>query len=138
MNYLLDTNHWIQWQRRAPPLLRRLGEISAGSNIFMPVVAQAELLVGIQNTPGGKRRDRMRALYDESIATAEILPITPRVAESFATLSVQLRADGKPIPTNDIGIAAIAVTADLTMASTDAHMRYIRGLRVEDWTASAA
>jgi predicted nucleic acid-binding protein len=53
-----------------------------------------------------------------------LLPIAPDVAEQFAEVSAQLIKKGKPIPTNDIWIAAIAlaygiifVTSELCVAS---------------------
>jgi predicted nucleic acid-binding protein len=104
----------------------------------MPVVAQAELLVGVETTPGGKRKERLRVLYEESVAiSTDILPIVSKVAEKFAVISAQLRADGKPINTNDIWFGAIALVHNMTVASTDAHMGFIRGLRVENWTLAA-
>jgi predicted nucleic acid-binding protein len=139
VNYLLDTNHWVHIQRRHPAIMAHLNALPAGSSIYMPVVAQAELLVGVETIPNGKRKSRLRELYEESVATAaDTIPIDSRVAERFAAISAQLRADGTPISTNDIWIGAIALVANMTVASTDAHMGYIRGLRVENWTAQPA
>lgn len=135
MNYLLDTNHWSYLQRRHPNVLARIAAIPADSTIYMPVVAQAELLAGVEAMSDGRRKVELRGLYEQVIASvAEVLPIDSRVAEHFASIFAQLRRDGSPIDTNDIWVAAIAMAHHLTVASSDMHLRAIKGLRVEDWT----
>ncbi len=103
----------------------------------MPVVAQAELLAGVELVPDPPRRAELRALYLQAIEqTTEIIPIDSRVAERFAAIFVQLQTTGRPLPTNDIWIAAIAMVHDLTVISHDAHFQFI-GVRCEDWTVTS-
>jgi len=44
-----------------------------------------------------------------------------------------LRAKGKPIPENDIWIAAIVKQYDLTVATRDGHFGNVEGLLTEVW-----
>ena len=76
------------------------------------------------------------ALEETIQEAAEILPIESRVAEHFANIFARLRRAGRRIETNDIWLGAIAFAHDLTVASSDGHLRFIEGLRVEDWTAA--
>lgn len=135
MNFLLDTNHWSHLQRRHPGILARLALLPEGATLFMPVVAQAELLAGVEVMNDGKRKQELRQLYEQTVRdAAEVLPIDSRVAERFAVVFAQLRRDGRPIETNDIWVSAIALAHDLTVVSSDTHFRFVQGLRVEDWT----
>jgi predicted nucleic acid-binding protein len=136
-NYLLDTNHWSPIQRRHPAVVGKLQSLPEEATLFMPVVAQAELLAGVEALPDGRRKDELRRLYEETIQeAAEILPIDSRVAEQFARIFARLRRVGRPIETNDMWLGAIALAHDLTVASSDVHLHGIEGLRVEDWTAA--
>ncbi len=136
-DYLIDTNHWSHLQRRHPGVLARLRALPGDVTLFMPVIAQAELLAGVEIVAQGMRRDELRVLYEQTVLqAAEVLPIDSRVAERFAAIFAQLRRDGRPIETNDIWVGAIALVHDLTVVSADAHLRFIHDLRVEDWTSS--
>jgi len=135
MNYLLDTNHWSYLQRNHPAVIARLRSLPSDSTLYMPVIAQGELLVGIELIVSESRKQELRTLYDRTIAeVTEILPITSQVAEQYAAIFVNLRRKGKPIETNDIWIAAIALAYDLILVTSDEHFQYVEGLKVEDWT----
>jgi tRNA(fMet)-specific endonuclease VapC len=45
----------------------------------------------------------------------------------------QLRAKGRPIPENDIWIAAIAIQYQLILVVPDGHFHEVGGLQVEVW-----
>lgn len=137
MNYLLDTNHWSYLQRGHAAVVNRIRQLPRSASLYMPVVAQAELLAGVELVPDPPRRAELRALYLQAIEqTTEIIPIDSRVAERFAAIFVQLQTTGRPLPTNDIWIAAIAMVHDLTVISHDAHFQFI-GVRCEDWTVTS-
>ncbi|MEM6602361.1 MAG: PIN domain-containing protein, partial [Verrucomicrobiota bacterium] len=50
--------------------------------------------------------------------------------EVYARIGQQLRETGKPIPTNDHWIAAIAIRHSLVLLSRDEHFNAVPGL---DW-----
>lgn len=135
MNYLLDTNHWSYIQRRHPAVVSRLQTLSSDALLYMPVIAQAELLAGVELTVAGRRKDELRRLYEQTVGeSTNILPIDAPVAEQFAAIFARLHRAGRPIETNDIWIAAIAAVHDCIVVSNDAHFHHIEGLRVENWT----
>ncbi len=81
MNYLLDTNHWSFLQRRDPAVLARLQGLPEGAVLYMPVVAQAELLAGVELTAEGNRKEELRRIYEEVICECtDVLPIDSPVA----------------------------------------------------------
>lgn len=138
MRYLLDTNHWSYIQEKRPVVLARLRQLPPEPRFFMSVATQAELLGGIELLEEGRRRLELVGLYRESVGMARrVLGINSRIAEEFARIMASLRRAGRPIETNDMWIAATARVYDLTVASSDAHFRFVPGLRVEDWTQPA-
>jgi len=135
VNYLLDTNHWSAIQRNDPVVIAHMQSLPEEARIFMPVIVQGELLVGIELAASEAKRERLQQLYEQVVAqAADVLPITPEIAEWYARIFAQLRRKGKPIPTNDIWIAAIALGHGLILVTSDEHFQHIDGLQVEDWT----
>jgi predicted nucleic acid-binding protein len=58
---LLDTNHWSYLQCNHPNVLANIQKLSEDAKIYMPVVAQAELLVGIELAVAELHKQRLRA-----------------------------------------------------------------------------
>jgi len=56
------------------------------------------------------------------------IDIDYNTADNYAKIFKQLREKGKPIPTNDLWIAASALQHDLTLFTYDKHFRFIDGL----------
>ncbi|RLB16513.1 MAG: VapC toxin family PIN domain ribonuclease, partial [Deltaproteobacteria bacterium] len=54
-------------------------------------------------------------------------------SREYAKIKNALREKGRPIPENDIWIAAIAVQYNLTLVSRDDHFKRIDGLHTEIW-----
>jgi tRNA(fMet)-specific endonuclease VapC len=54
-------------------------------------------------------------------------------ATYYGNVKDQLRLKGKPIPENDIWIAALALQHDLVLISRDEHFKVIEQLKVETW-----
>jgi len=58
----------------------------------------------------------------------ELLPHDLETAEYYALIVKKLRAKGRPIPTNDIWIAANAIKHGMALYSFDSHFEEIDGL----------
>lgn len=54
-------------------------------------------------------------------------------AREYGLIKDQLRKKGRPIPENDIWIAAVARQKDFVLATRDAHFFEIENLEVENW-----
>jgi tRNA(fMet)-specific endonuclease VapC len=54
-------------------------------------------------------------------------------ARQYARISHQLRKKGRPIPQNDLWIAALAVQHHQTVLTRDAHFNHIDGLLIKSW-----
>ena len=52
------------------------------------------------------------------------------VAPFYAKIKAQLKADGHPIPENDIWIAACAMAYNLTVVTADKHFYFIKDIAI--------
>lgn len=62
-----------------------------------------------------------------------VLPCDEGTAYQYGVIRNALRTQGRPIPENDLWIAALAGQHDLVLATRDAHFEFIEGLAVERW-----
>jgi len=62
-----------------------------------------------------------------------VLGCDAQTAEVYGRVKSALKSKGRPIPENDIWIAAISVQYDLTLASRDKHFSEVDGLKLEHW-----
>ena len=103
-----------------------------------PVTGQSDradwigVLAWLIVTPGpvfllGQPPRRNVAKLDEFLdhPVVEVLPVDADVAQIYGEIIVDLRRAGRPLPTNDIWIAAIAVRAGGTVLTFDEHFREI-------------
>jgi tRNA(fMet)-specific endonuclease VapC len=70
---------------------------------------------------------------DKFAAANRVLGCDSTTAQHYGEIKKVLREKGRPIPENDIWIAATAKQHDLTVASRDNHFDYIDGLSTEHW-----
>jgi predicted nucleic acid-binding protein len=60
-----------------------------------------------------------------------LLAVDEETADFFALIFNQLKVQGRPIPTNDIWIAASAMRHGLALATFDNHFAHISGLNLQ-------
>ena len=70
---------------------------------------------------------------DEFAAQSVILSSDADTAKRYGLIKAELKSKGKPIPENDIWIAAIAKQYDLTIVSRDHHFKEIDDLKLDEW-----
>jgi tRNA(fMet)-specific endonuclease VapC len=121
---LIDTNvysHAMKGTRDVIRVLQRVDEIG------ICTVSIGELLSGFK---AGHRESENRAELGEFLDAprVRVYPIDEGTADFYAELITQLRAVGRPIPTNDIWIAAVAMQHGLKLFSKDKHFHMIPGL----------
>lgn len=125
MNFAIDTNRYVDLARNDPHA--RAMARDAGV-IYVPFVVIAELRAGFR---AGNQTQRNAAVLDGFLALAkvEVLWADGRTVDLWATLAADLRRAGRPIPQNDLWIAALAVQSDLPLFTRDAHFGFVPGLR---------
>ena len=124
---LLDTNILIGILAKDEAILSRLVETEA---VFLPSIALGELYFGAFKSA---HPDDNAERIDRLAASTAILYCDGTTALHYGRIKTGLRAKGRPIPENDIWIAAIAQQHGLTVVSRDLHFREIENLPVEEW-----
>jgi tRNA(fMet)-specific endonuclease VapC len=95
--------------------------------IIIPMTVVGELFFGVHKSARvAENRRRLLTLLD----LVSILPSDIKVAERYGELKLQLRNIGKPIPDNDMWIAATALEHGLPIVTNDKHFTYIEGLEI--------
>jgi predicted nucleic acid-binding protein len=119
--YCLDTVAYSHFKRGEPRIAALL---DSAEWIGIPVTVLGELFAGFER---GKQKPKNVAELDKFLAApvVEILAVDRRTAEIFGAMVAELRARGRPLPTNDIWIAAASVRAGATLVTWDAHFREI-------------
>ena len=118
---VLDTSAYSHLQRGG----RQATELIDGAEwIGMPAIALGELRAGFLL---GGRRERNEAALREFLSNAvvEVLSVDDEVSRHYADIVLDLRQAGRPIPTNDIWIAATAARAGAMILSSDDHFTAI-------------
>jgi len=62
-----------------------------------------------------------------------MLPVGAQTAACYAEIRSELKAAGRPIPTNDLWIAALAREHAHPVVSRDRHFASVRGLKLIAW-----
>lgn len=70
---------------------------------------------------------------DQFAAAVQVLSCDAITAHHYGQIKEQLRSKGRPIPENDIWIAAVALQHGLPLATREDHCREVDGLQVERW-----
>ena len=96
-------------------------------NICLPVTVCGELIFGAKNSRLSAKNEKR---YHQFINTCELLNIDFLVAEIYASLRLNLKKKGKPIPENDIWIAATCLANDIPLCTFDKHFQAIKELVV--------
>ena len=96
----------------------------------IPVIVLGEFRYGIAES-------RHRAAYEAWLAAQlshfDILAVTGETAIAYATLRVSLKRSGRPIPANDVWIAALALQHRLPILSRDRHFDVVPHLERKGW-----
>lgn len=60
-----------------------------------------------------------------------IVPCDQATAEKYGRIRHALKVNGRPIPDNDIWIAALAIQHSLTLVTRDAHFQEVESLSLQ-------
>jgi predicted nucleic acid-binding protein len=124
MKVVLDTNVYRALLSGDPGVARRLAE---APGIIVPVAVLAELLFGFR---AGTRYTRNRAELDAFLGEplVEVAPASMGTAEWYGRVAAALKKKGRPIPTNDVWIAATTFEHGAELLSFDDHFAEVSGL----------
>ena len=127
MIFLLDTNIIVPWINLDYDLADK---INKSDTIYIASVVIGELYYGAMNSIHiQKNIDRI----DWAIASFPKLKIDEITSLEFGKIKAVLKKKGKPIPDNDIWIAALTIQHKLTLVTRDKHFAEVTGLHIKHW-----
>ena len=124
MRILLDSSAYSAFMRGSHEV-REL--IHAAEEVLFSAVVVGELLFGF----------RRGAYFEQNLAElrsflarpyASFVPVGPVTADRYSRVMTALKAKGRPIPTNDVWIAAHAMETGADLVSSDQHFEHFDGI----------
>ncbi len=122
-NFLVDTNIVIEVFKGNQEIADYLYKLP---DIYISSIALGELYTGINRV--SNREKHLKRLND-FLKLTTILNVDGETAAIYGELIADLYKLGKPIPTNDVWIAAIAIQYNLTLLTSDRHFEEINHLK---------
>jgi tRNA(fMet)-specific endonuclease VapC len=96
----------------------------------IPVIVLGEFRYGIAES---RHRAAYEAWLEAHLPDFEVLTVTEETAIAYAGLRVVLRRSGRPIPANDVWIAALARQHRLPVLSRDEHFDAVPDVERRSW-----
>jgi tRNA(fMet)-specific endonuclease VapC len=122
-----DTTVIVGYFRRDADLHKRIDQVS---DVYMPLVVLGELFYGAYKSANPtKMLSQVRAFLSGCI----LLEPSQETADLYGQIKANLATIGKPIPQNDIWIAAAAKEHSLPLATRDQHFSVVSGLVILKW-----
>ena len=105
--------------------------LARADQMAIPVIVLGEYRYGIAQS-------RHRAIYENWLAglllrDCAMLDISEPTTQHYAEITLELRRKGKPIPTNDLWIAALCRQHSLPLLSRDRHFDQVTGMKRMGW-----
>lgn len=125
--FLLDTNIVIALFKNDNLIKEKIIE---ATEIFISNVTVGELYFGAYKS---ERVANNISQIEDFIVSNAILNCDLATAKYYGQIKNQLKIKGKPIPENELWIAAIAMQCNLTLVSRDRHFKEINNLSLQKW-----
>jgi predicted nucleic acid-binding protein len=124
---ILDTNGLsalADGEPRVELFLQRADEIA------IPAVVLGEYKYGLRQSRNRTRHERWLVTF---LGGCRVLAVDEGTAERYAEIRDELKRIGRPIPANDVWIAALARQHALPVLSRDKHFDSVAGLTRIGW-----
>ncbi len=124
---LLDTSAYSAMRRGDE---RLLVPVQQAAEVFLTPIVMGELLFGFLGGGRGPRnRERLRDFVESPRVST--LTVDEETAERYALIRDYLRREGKPIPVNDLWIAASAAQHGLRLLTLDEHFKAVPHILID-------
>ena len=124
MRVLLDSNAYSHFVRGRADVAEVVWE---ADEVLVSAIVVGELLYGFR---GGSDFDRnvqaLRSFLNRSYVS--VVDVGPVTADHYGGIAAALRAKGRPIPQNDMWIAAHAMETGADLVSADRHFAHVDGI----------
>jgi predicted nucleic acid-binding protein len=121
LTYLLDTNVISEWTKPRPDhgVVAWL-EATDESSLYLSVVAFAEIRLGIELLPKGRKRDQLTRWLEADLARrfeGRVIEIDQPIAAAWGEIVARGRARGAAPPILDAFLMATAVVHGMTLVT---------------------
>ena len=127
MALILDTNAFSAFADGQASVTDIVGR---AERLAVPVIVLGEYRYGIAQS---RHKTSYESWLKEWIAMVPVLNIDEETTHPYAAIYLELKKKGKPIPANDLWIAALCLQHSLPLLSQDRHFDLVSGLRRLDW-----
>ena len=124
---ILDTNA-VSAVFNGEPTIRDV--LSSEPRHHLPVPVLGEYRYGLKRS---RQRKRLALLIDTLVLESIVLALDEQTSTAYADVRDELRRVGRPIPENDVWIAALARQHELPVVSRDRHFDAVRGVERLSW-----
>lgn len=124
---ILDTNALSAAAEREPAAMQAVAQ---AERVAVPVIVIGEYRMGIAQS---RYRETYERWLREWIAAVEVLEVDEETTVSYAAIGLELKRAGKPIPSNDLWVAALCRQHSLPLLSRDQHFDLVAGLQRIVW-----
>jgi tRNA(fMet)-specific endonuclease VapC len=124
---ILDTNALSAVADNEPAAVRIF---SQAASVELPVIVLGEYRFGIGRS---RHRSEYEKWLSELIDATRVLPVDRETSGHYAQVRAELKKAGKPIPSNDLWIAALSRQHRLPLMSQDKHFDAVLNLKRVGW-----
>lgn len=123
---VIDTNAYVAFKQGLPDAVTIVRQ---AAQMVISSIVIGELLAGFA---AGSREVQNRSELQQLLSSPRVVVagIDEHTSMYYATVYRGLRTKGRPIPTNDMWIAATALQYGCTLFSFDMHFQFVDGLIV--------
>ena len=132
MGLVIDTSALVAAERAGGSWEQAVEGIG-GEAVVVPAIVYAELLVGVELADDAGRATRRRERVEALVARVPVVEFGAGAAAEWGRLFAALSRVGRPVPANDLAVAATARFLDfgvLVGPRDEEHFRAVPGLRV--------
>jgi predicted nucleic acid-binding protein len=127
MALILDTNALSEL---AEGDLHLRKAIENEDDLALPAVVLGEFLYGIRQS---RKRSQYESWLDVFRDRYPVLSIGPETAAAYADIRAELRAAGRPMPSNDLWVAALGREHRFGIVTRDRHFKAVSGITLVPW-----
>jgi len=124
---ILDTNALSAAADREPAALEL---VARAERVAVPVIVLGEYRLGIAQS---RHYTSYKNWLRDWITAVTVLDIEEETTQHYAAIGLELKKRGRPIPANDLWIAALCRQHALPLLSRDRHFDVVAGIRRLDW-----
>jgi tRNA(fMet)-specific endonuclease VapC len=104
--------------------------VTQAESIELPVIVLGEYRFGIAQS---RRRAEFEKWLGELIDATRVLTVDDETSSQYAKIRAELKKAGRPIPSNDLWIAALSRQHRLPLMSHDQHFDAVQSLKRIAW-----